>query len=125
MSVYTPPIEPRREVPSAYGEPGPVADEGPHEVSQLAYARPPGAPSYPGPALRARQDGVVVRRTPVAAHGVPPQVGVARPRADSDLRRAAIDYALKRLRFKPAERDGRPVAAIARVPVDFRLPGRA
>jgi protein TonB len=125
MSVYTPPIEPRREVPSAYGEPGPVADEGPHEVSQLAYARPPGAPSYPGPALRARQEGLVLLRIHVDAQGVPTHVEVERSSGHRALDRAAIDYALKRLRFKPAERDGRPVAAIARVPVDFRLPGRA
>jgi protein TonB len=125
MTVPAAPVQPAAELPSAYGEPGPEVQDGPYEVSQLAYARPPGAPSYPGPALRARQEGLVLLRIHVDAQGVPTHVEVERSSGHRALDRAAIDYALKRLRFKPAERDGRPVAAIARVPVDFRLPGRA
>ena len=125
MAVYTPPIEPTRQLPSAYAGPGPAVEEGPYEVSNLAYARPPGAPNYPGPALRARQEGLVMLRIHVDAQGVPTHVEVERSSGHRALDRAAVNYALKRLRFKPAERDGRPVAAIARVPVDFRLPGSA
>jgi protein TonB len=64
-------------------------------------------------------------RIHVDAQGVPTHVEVERSSGHGALDRAAVNYALKRLRFKPAERDGRPVAAIARVPVDFRLPGSA
>jgi protein TonB len=125
MAGFVPPVEAPPSLPSAYVDPGPAVDDGPYEVSQLAYARPPGSPTYPGPALRARQEGLVLLRIHVDAQGVPTHVEVERSSGHRVLDRAAVDYALKRLRFKPAERDGRPVSAIARVPVDFRLPGRA
>jgi len=124
MTVFVPPVEVPPTLPSAYAEPGPVASEGPYEVSQLAYARPPAAPIYPGAALRAGHEGTVLLRIHVDAQGVPTHVEVARSSGHRVLDRAAVDYAMKRLRFKPAERDGRAVAAIAQVPVNFQLPRR-
>jgi protein TonB len=124
MTAFVPPVEVPPTPPGDYADPGPRESEGPYEISQLAYARPPAAPVYPGAALRAGHEGTVLLRIHVDARGAPTHVEVARSSGHSVLDRAAVSYALKRLRFKPAERDGRAVAAIAQVPVSFELPRR-
>ena len=103
----------------------PVRPSGPAALSQLEYARMPPPPRYPGPAVRANQQGTVLLRIHVDADGVPTHAAVERSSGHRILDRAAVDYAMRQLRFKPAQREGRAVAAIAQVPVAFTLPGRS
>jgi periplasmic protein TonB len=126
VPVETPPVAPREFAPvSPPSAPADPAGEGPIAVGELAYAHMPPPPPYPGPALRARQQGTVLLRIVVDEAGKPVEVEVARSSGHRALDRAAVDYALRQLRFRPALRDGRPVRAVAQVPVAFRLPGSA
>jgi protein TonB len=123
MSLPAPPMPPPQSVPSGYSTPGP-AQTGPVVLSQLAYARRPPPPRYPRPALRAGLEGRVLLRIHVDAEGVPTHVEVARSSGHAVLDRAAVDYARRQLRFKPALREGVAVSAVAEVPIEFSLPGR-
>jgi len=101
------------------------APSGPVEVSSLEYAQRPGSPRYPKPALLAGHEGTVLLRIHVDVDGRPTRVEVASSSGHRLLDRAAVEFAMRQLRFKPAQRDGRPVPAIAQVPVAFALPDRA
>lgn len=126
VPVQAPPLAPREfAAVSRPSAPTGPAGEGPIAVGQLAYAHMPPPPPYPGPALRARQQGTVLLRIVVDETGTPVEVEVERSSGHRALDRAAVDYALRQLRFRPAMRDGRAVRAVAQVPVAFRLPGSA
>ena len=56
----------------------------------------------------------------VGADGVPINVTVAASSQSRDLDRAALD-AVRRWRFRPAQRDGQPVAGTVVVPIEFKL----
>jgi len=51
---------------------------------------------------------------------VPINVTVAASSQSRDLDRAALD-AVRRWRFRPAQRDGQPVAGTVVVPIEFKL----
>ncbi|WP_395794207.1 energy transducer TonB [Aquimonas sp.] len=103
----------------------PARPSPPAEPSQLEYAQMPPPPRYPSPAVRANQQGTVLLRIHVDSDGVPTHAAVERSSGHRILDRAAVEYAMRKLRFKPAQREGRAVAAIAQVPVAFTLPGRS
>lgn len=103
----------------------PVRPSAPATPSRLEYAHVPPPPRYPAPAVRANLQGTVLLRIHVDADGVPTHAAVERSSGHRILDRAAVEYAMRRLRFKPAQREGRAVAAIAQVPVAFTLPGRS
>ena len=76
-------------------------------------------PPYPPDALRRQIGGMVVLRVDVDATGVPSDVDFALRSGDKDLDRAALDT-VKQWRFTPATRNGKPVAAVVEVPVEFK-----
>lgn len=92
----------------------------PLEGAHLAYvAAPP--PPYPPQALRAQLTGTVLLRVVVDAEGRPIEVTVERSSGHRLLDAAARRQVLAKWRFRPAQRDGRAVPAIGRVPIAFTL----
>ena len=81
-------------------------------------------PKYPAAALRAGVEGMVLVRAEIGADGTPTDVGYARRSGDRDLDRAALS-AVRNWRFQPALRNGKAVASVVQVPVDFVLDERA
>lgn len=86
------------------------------EVAALDQPRP----DYPPAAFRAREEGTVVVRVDVDAGGNPTGASVETSSRSRDLDRAAVE-AVKKWRFEPAIKDGKPVASAANVPVEFKL----
>lgn len=78
-------------------------------------------PTYPRRALRRGESGEVLLRIEVDARGVPAQVEVMSSSGSRDLDRAAV-AAARRWRFRPAMRDGTPVAGVVNVPIAFTAP---
>lgn len=114
-------------------EPPPVAAHGPAPVATAPVAAPvelsasspvpiesPG-PRYPTRSLRRGESGEVLLRIAVDPRGVPSSVDVASSSGSRDLDRAAV-AAAKRWRFRPAMRDGAPVAGTVNVPIAFQAP---
>jgi len=100
-------------------EPGPEA-----VVSTAARPLAANRPDVPYP-LRAKRrghEGTVVLRVEVSVAGEAKRIDVARSSGHPSLDRAAV-RAVRRWRFVPATRDGRPVAATVRIPIEFRLEG--
>ncbi|PZP63160.1 MAG: TonB-dependent receptor [Pseudoxanthomonas spadix] len=75
-------------------------------------------PKYPPSALRAGEGGTVLLNVQVDARGEPSQITIAQRSGNRDLDRAALKAASD-WRFTPAMRDGRAVAQLVRVPVEF------
>lgn len=80
------------------------------------------APTYPPAALRRGDSGTVVVRVDVDADGNPGGVTLVQRSGSRDLDRAAMD-AVRDWHFRPAQRDGRPVAGSIDIPFDFK-PGQ-
>jgi protein TonB len=109
-----PPVAPVPAPAAPIARPAPViADASPTPISS-----PP--PRYPARALRRRETGTVRVQVEVGPDGVPTDVTVASPSSSRDLDRAAVD-AVRRWRFRPAQRDGQAVAGSVVVPIEFKL----
>ena len=78
-------------------------------------------PPYPPESRAAREHGLVLLHVSLDSTGRPKGVSVTRSCGFSRLDRAAQE-AVRRWRFKPAMRDGEPVAASVDVPIRWRLP---
>jgi periplasmic protein TonB len=78
------------------------------------------APNYPPSALQRGEQGNVTLRVSVSPDGRPIAVDLAQTSGYPILDTAAL-AAVRQWRFNPAIQAGRPVAAIAEVPVRFRL----
>jgi TonB family protein len=76
-------------------------------------------PEYTKRARRAKQQGLVVLWLVVGADGLPHDVRVARSLAP-DLDKQAV-AAIQRWRFKPALKNGEPVAVQINIEVNFKL----
>lgn len=76
-------------------------------------------PAYPLDALRQYEGGLVTLRVQVSAQGEPTKIEVTRRSGYRALDRAAVS-AVRRWKFAPARRNGKPVAAVVIVPVEFR-----
>ncbi len=76
-------------------------------------------PRYPAAMLRAGVGGSVVVLAEVDAQGHPVNVRLVERSGERELDRAALS-AVRQWRFEPAMRNGKPVAAQVRVPVDFK-----
>ncbi|TCT19760.1 energy transducer TonB [Thiobaca trueperi] len=87
--------------------------------SPVAYLNNP-PPDYPGTARRLRQEGTVHLRVLVGAGGQPGEVRLDGSSGVTSLDQAAI-RGVKRWRFKPAHRNGQPLAAWVRIPIHFKL----
>jgi protein TonB len=128
-----PPSEPARQFASLTPPPAPaevpsveVAAARPVASGPLTPPRPIAgmatnrAPTYPEIALRRDEQGRVMLRVSVSADGTPLQVEVARTSGYPSLDAAALS-AVRQWRFVPATQAGIAVAAIAEVPVRFRI----
>jgi len=89
----------------------------PRPVAGMETDRPP---VYPELARRRGEQGRVVLRVSVGPEGRPHEVAVGQSSGFETLDAAAAD-AVREWRFVPATEDGRPVAAVALVPIRFRL----
>jgi TonB family protein len=78
------------------------------------------APIYPATALRRGEQGRVMLRVAVSVDGTPIDVGLAETSGHPSLDTAAL-MAVRQWRFNPATQAGRPVPAIAEVPIRFRI----
>jgi protein TonB len=78
------------------------------------------APVYPQSALRRGEQGNVMLRVSVSADGAPLTVDLAATSGHASLDSAA-EAAVRKWRFNPATRGGTPVAAMADVPIRFRI----
>ena len=76
------------------------------------------APRYPGTALRNGDSGTVLVRVEVDVNGMPAGVALVQRSGSRDLDRAAME-AVRRWRFRPAQRDGRAIPGSVVVPIEF------
>ncbi len=79
-------------------------------------------PIYPPRALRLRREGKVLLRLEIDAGGVLQSVTVVQA-AGYGFEEAALE-AVRRARFAPATKGGRPVSCVALLPVSFTLAPR-
>jgi protein TonB len=102
-----PPIAPTAPLPPVAMAPGndPVPIQSP-------------APRYPSDALRNGESGTVLLRVHVSAEGLPVAVDLIRSSRSRSLDRAASE-AVKRWRFRPAQRNGESVSGVVQVPISF------
>lgn len=77
-------------------------------------------PAYPPEAVQQRLEGRVILSVTIAASGAVTKVAVAESCGHQVLDQAALD-AVRRWRFSPATRSGKPVEWTARLPIRFRL----
>lgn len=76
-------------------------------------------PKYPEKERKARHRGAVILALVVDTDGLPRDITVSRP-LSPQFDAAAID-AVKKWKFSPATKDGKPVATSIQVEVSFRL----
>ncbi|GAB2502420.1 energy transducer TonB [Pseudoxanthomonas sangjuensis] len=119
-----PPVE---EMPPAPPPAAPAATPAPPAGVALAPGDVPAPipgrnppPEYPTRAMRRGDTGTVTLRVTVGADGVPTDIEIADRSGSRDLDRAAIE-AVRRWRFRPAQRNGQPVAASVDIPITFDL----
>lgn len=104
---------PRRHVPAAASAAAATAKRTPP-----AYRDAP-EPPYPA-TLRARRiGGSVGVRIAVSAEGMPTEVTITAPSGHAELDRNTRRWILDRWRFRPAEADGKPIAAHVQTRVDY------
>jgi protein TonB len=109
--------------PAAAPPPPPAEPTMPAAPAQATSSPVPiGKPSapYPADALRNGDSGTVLLRVTIGPDGVPHGVALARSSRSRSLDRAAMS-AVRTWRFKPAMRDGQPVAATVQIPVSYNL----
>ncbi len=133
--VRQPPRGPARTFASLTPPPAPAPAEAP--AAEVAAARPVAsgplmpprpvagmetnrAPAYPELALRRGEAGRVMLRVSVSAHGRPLEVDVMQSSGFPSLDSAALT-AVRQWQFVPATQAGIPVAAVAEVPIRFRI----
>jgi len=114
---------PPRPAPAAPAPPfPPAAVPGPPRVAMAPADIPvpiqSPAPRYPPEALRRGESGDVLLRVHVGPDGTPVAVDLVRSSHSRALDRAASD-AVKRWRFRPAQRDGQPVSGVVQIPISF------
>ena len=84
----------------------------------------PSPPPYPIASVRKRQEGTVLLEVMVSASGAVTEVRVLRGSGHRELDRSARDHLLRAWSFQPALRNGQPVAARVRIPIEFSLATR-
>lgn len=99
----------------------PVPAASPSDRSQPEPLQMP-APRYPRSALRLGLGGTVRIKVWVAADGSVERMDISQGSGNRDLDRAALE-AVRRWRFRPATRNGQPVASEAVVPISFNPQG--
>ena len=106
------PMPPPRRAPAPSGEAGPAgAQTAPTPIESPA-------PDYPREAFRNGESGTVLLRVHVDADGIPSAVDLVESSHSRSLDRAASD-AVRRWRFRPAQRDGHAVPGEVQIPISF------
>ena len=100
--------------PRADTHPGPETAEG--SASLLTYCKP----VYPRYCRIHAEEGTVILDVEVGADGQPGAVTIVTASGNTRLDSAAV-AALRKARFRPAQRAGRPVASVKRIAIAFRL----
>lgn len=119
-AVRSPPTPARRRaVPVAVAEP-PSAAVALASVTSEPVAISKSAPQYPDAARKRRTEGWVDLQFVVNANGEVEAIEVIAAEPNGVFERSA-ERAVQRWKFKPAERDGKPVPARVRTRVGFRL----
>ncbi len=77
------------------------------------------APRYPNAALRSGESGTVLVRVEVDTNGMPAGVALVQRSGSRDLDRAAME-AIRKWRFRPAQREGQPVPGSLVIPIEFK-----
>lgn len=108
--------EPASPTPARPVAPPIAGDDGYASPRPIAGRTPP--PDYPRRALRRGESGSVTIRAQIGADGVPLSVSVASSSGSRALDRAAV-AAVRRWRFHPAMRNGRPTTGGIVVPINF------
>lgn len=93
---------------------------GPLSGAQLRYAHAP-APAYPRVAARDGAEGTVLLKVLVDVDGTPLEVTLQKSSGNRALDAEARSHVLRRWRFEPAMRGGRPVQAYGLVPIEFSM----
>lgn len=81
----------------------------------------PSPPPYPIASVRNREQGTVLLEVLVDARGAASDAKVLRSSGHRALDRSAREHVLRAWTFQPALRDGKPIAARVRVPIEFSL----
>lgn len=97
----------------------PAVSSAPVETT-LAYVSAP-APAYPRIAISGHMQGTVTLRVLVDESGKPIDVVIESSSGHAALDKAAREQVLAKWRFQPAQANGQPVKAWARIPVSFDL----
>jgi periplasmic protein TonB len=128
VAVAAPAPERRVAAPVAVVEepPKPIAAPAPQRSqpvqipsAAIAYVRQP-AVVYPPLSRRLRESGVVIVEAEIGTDGRPARVTVHQSSGHPRLDEAALE-AVRSALFRPYVADGRPAAAMARVPIAFEL----
>ena len=77
-------------------------------------------PKYPPAAVRRRLEGEVMLRVLVSVDGSPLKISIDRSSRHRELDQAAMQ-AVKRWKFNPEVKNGRPVEGWVLVPISFKL----
>ncbi len=112
-------IAPRQVEPPAAG-PSAVAGVGRHKAATPVRVLHLPAPDYPRESRRLGEEGLVVLAVEVRPDGAPGSADVVRG-GDTPRLVSAAKAAVRRARFLPATRGGRPVAATVEIPFRFEL----
>ena len=119
IAAPPPPARPPTPAPHPATAPPPIAAPPVNTAATSdAVVQSSPAPRYPQDALRRGLGGTVKVRASIAADGSVADVALAEGSGNRDLDRAALE-AVRRWRFKPATRNGQPVASEVSVPIVF------
>ena len=100
--------------------PGPATQTGASGTTSKPSALYNPPPSYPSESKHANEEGSVLLSVQVNASGRADTVAISKSSGFQRLDRAASE-AVRRWKFKPATRNGEPIATIVDVPIVFRL----
>ena len=100
--------------------PGPATQTGASGTTSKPSALYNPPPSYPSESKHANEEGSVLLSVQVNASGRADTVSISKSSGFQRLDRAASE-AVRRWKFKPATRNGEPIATIVDVPIVFRL----
>jgi protein TonB len=100
--------------------PGPATQTGASGTTSKPSALYNPPPSYRSESKRAKEEGSLLLSVQVNASGRADTVTISKSSGYQSLDRAASE-AVRRWKFKPATRNGEPIATIVDVPIVFRL----
>lgn len=106
-------------VPAAAGTPPPEIDPFP-VIRPRPIAGPRGVDRYPNASIKARESGTVIMKICVNPEGSVDRVELAHSSGFPRLDQAALSMAAE-YRFRPATREGHPVAACAQYNIIFKV----